>query len=309
MQIISLFSGCGGLDFGFKKAGFTTVAANEFDKHIYPTYRLNFPDVEFIDGDIRNVSSDSFPDGVDGIIGGPPCQSWSVGGYKRDIVDPRGQLFFDYIRILRDKKPKFFVAENVQGMLSPKNKVAVDMFMNEFDKSGYDMNLKLLNAADYDVPEDRKRIFYVGFRKDLHITYAYPEKSNCHLTLKDAIYDLRNNVSELYIGGFSPMFMSRNRKRSWDEPAFTVQASGRQCQLHPDSCDMIKTENGYHFENDNFRRLTVRECARVQTFPDSFRFVYENINDAYKMIVKAVPVNLARHIAESVSKALGNATC
>lgn len=116
MKLISLFSGAGGLDLGFQKAGFKVVAANEFDKTIWETYEKNH-DIKLIKGDVCKISSDVFPD-CDGIIGGPPCQSWSEAGALKEIDDPRGQLFYQYIRILEDKKPKFFLAENVKGMMA-----------------------------------------------------------------------------------------------------------------------------------------------------------------------------------------------
>ena len=133
MKLISLFSGAGGLDRGFHNAGFKTVTANEFDKKICPTYRANFPDVTLIEGDIRNIPSSDFSDEAIGIIGGPPCQSWSEAGSLKGIEDARGQLFYEYIRILRDKQPLFFVAENVSGMLAKRHSEAVSGFMKLFD--------------------------------------------------------------------------------------------------------------------------------------------------------------------------------
>ena len=118
MEIISLFSGAGGLDYGFHKAGFRTVVANEYDPKICPTFRANFPNTTLIEGDIRKIPSSAFPKNITGIIGGPPCQSWSEAGSLRGINDSRGQLFYDYIRILKDTQPLFFVAENVPGMLA-----------------------------------------------------------------------------------------------------------------------------------------------------------------------------------------------
>lgn len=327
MALISLFSGAGGLDLGFHKAGFVTAVANEYDSHICPTFRANFPDVNLIEGDIRNIDSDIFPNNVEGIIGGPPCQSWSEGGAKRGIEDPRGQLFNEYIRILKTVQPLFFVAENVSGMLSPRHRQAVDSFMNAFDDAGYDVNLKMLNARDYEVPEDRDRIFYIGFRKDLGIDdFQYPEPVKERLTLRDAIWDLKDSAipalehnhtnggacrvanHEYYVSGFSSIFMSRNRVRSWDEQGFTVQASGRQCQLHPQAPKMQKIDSNKQIfvpgSEHLYRRMTVREVARVQTFPDEFKFIYHDVNDGYKMIGNAVPVNLAYHIAMQIRKTL-----
>lgn len=327
MRLISLFSGAGGLDLGFHNAGFRTVAANEYDKKICPTFRANFPNVNLIEGDIRTISSDRFPDNIAGIIGGPPCQSWSEAGTLKGIEDARGQLFYEYIRILRDKRPLFFVAENVSGMLARRHAAAVKGFMELFDEAGYDVNLKMLNANDFDVPEDRDRVFYIGFRKDLGIhDYTYPQPLRHKPTLREAIWDLQETAipareknhtngdaclipnNEYFVGAYSPIFMSRNRVRSWDEPGFTVQASGRQCQLHPQAPKMEKIEkNLQRFVPGSehlYRRMTVREVARVQSFPDDFVFLYDDINTGYKMIGNAVPVNLAYHVARSIIDAL-----
>ena len=327
MKIISLFSGAGGLDKKKKKAGFKTVVANEFDPKICPTFRANYPDVKLIQGDIRNITSDMFPKHVTGIIGGPPCQSWSEAGSLKGIEDARGQLFYEYIRVLRDTQPLFFVAENVSGMLAKRHSEAVNGFMMLFDKAGYDVNLKMLNANDYDVPEDRDRVFYIGFRKDLNIhDFEYPVPLDYKPTLRDAIWDLQDTAiparernhtngeackvanNEYFVGAYSPIFMSRNRVRGWDEPGFTVQASGRQCQLHPQAPKMEKIEkNLQRFvpgKEHLYRRMTVREVARVQSFPDDYIFIYDDINMGYKMIGNAVPVNLAYHVAMSIRASL-----
>lgn len=330
MALISLFSGAGGLDRGFHNAGFRTAVANEYDPKICPTFRHNFPDVHLIEGDIRNVDASKFPQNIDGIIGGPPCQSWSEGGAKRGINDPRGQLFRDYIRILNATQPLFFVAENVSGMLAERNREAVEEFLDAFRNAGdfgYNVQLRLLNAADYGVPEDRERVFYIGFRRDLGIDdYEYPAPLPEKITLRQAIGDLvdtaipalEHNHSngqachvdnhEYYVSGFSPIYMSRNRVRSWDEQGFTVQASGRQCQLHPQAPRMVRIDGDNHIfapgHEHEYRRITVREAARIQTFPDDFHFVYDDVNYGYKMIGNAVPVNLAYHIAMSIREAL-----
>lgn len=327
MKLISLFTGAGGLDLGFHKAGFKTVIANEFDPQICPTFKENFPETHLIEGDIRNVNANDFPKNVTGIIGGPPCQSWSEAGSLKGIEDARGQLFFEYIRILKAAQPLFFVAENVSGMLAGRHAAAVQGFMRLFNDAGYTVNLKMLNANDFEVPEDRDRVFYIGFRRDLKIyDFEYPEPCEHKPTLRECIWDLRDNAipaldknktngenclfpnHEYFIGAFSPIFMSRNRVRSWDEPGFTVQASGRQCQLHPQAPKMIKVEKNKQIfvpgKESLYRRMTVREVARVQTFPDDFKFLYTDVNIGYKMIGNAVPVNLAYHVAMSIRAAL-----
>lgn len=330
MNIISLFSGCGGLDLGFERAGFHISVANEFDKTIWATYKENHPNTHLIEGDIRQVTKEDilkYIDGeVDGIIGGPPCQSWSEAGSLKGIKDERGQLFFDYIRILKEFWPKFFLAENVSGMLADRHSAAVQNILYMFEEAGYDVSLSLVNAKDYGVAEERKRVFYIGFRKDLNIDFGFPKGSTKEdskkLTLRDIIWDLQEtavpagdknrhnpkavNNNEYFEGTYSPIFMSRNRVKSWDEQAFTVQASGRQCQLHPQAPKMEKVEQDkcrfVEGKEYLYRRMTIREIARIQGFPDEFKFIYEDINTAYKMIGNAVPVKLAQAIACAINE-------
>lgn len=328
MKVISLFSGCGGLDLGFERAGFDIPVANEFDKTIWETFSVNHPETKLLKGDIRKVGEEEFPKDVDGIIGGPPCQSWSEAGALRGIEDERGQLFYDYIRILKEVQPKFFLAENVSGMLANRNNTAVKNILRLFEEAGYDVTLNMVNAKNYGVAEERKRVFYIGFRKDLKIDFQFPigstEDNEKKITLRDIIWDLQDtavpalprnkhnpeaiNNNEYFTGAYSPIFMSRNRVKGWDEQAYTVQASGRQCQLHPQAPKMEKVEKNLckfvEGKEDLYRRMTVREVARVQGFPDDFRFIYENVNDAYKMIGNAVPVNLAYEIALAIKEHL-----
>ena len=328
MKIISLFSGCGGLDLGFEKAGFDIPVANEFDKKIWKTFEINHPKTKLLKEDIRKLDTKVFPNEIDGIIGGPPCQSWSEAGSLKGIEDDRGKLFYEYIRILKNVQPKFFLAENVSGMLADRHSEAVKNILKMFEECGYDVSLTLVNAKDYGVAQERKRVFYIGFRKDLNIKFVFPkgstEDDNNKITLRDIIWDLQDsavpageknqhnpnaiNNNEYFTGSYSPIFMSRNRVKSWDEQAFTVQASGRQCQIHPQAPKMIKVDkNDCRFvegKENLYRRMTIREVARVQGFPDTFKFVYNNTNDAYKMIGNAVPVNLAYEVACAIKKAL-----
>ena len=324
MKIISLFSGAGGLDLGFEQAGFEIAMANEYDKTIWETYEKNHK-APLIKGDIRNIKECDFPDEIDGIIGGPPCQSWSEAGSQRGIDDRRGQLFYDYIRILKVKQPKFFLAENVSGMLSDRHSDAVENIVATFEECGYDITINLVNAADYGVPQDRKRVFYIGFRKDLGVKFDFPKPTTANLdekiTLRDAIGDLQYSARaaldknkanidldilnhEYFRGDYSTIFMSRNRVRSWSRQGFTVQASGRQCQLHPQAPEMTYIEKNRRIfakgSEHLYRRLTVRECARLQGFPDEFEFFYQSVDTGYKMIGNAVPIKLAEIIALAI---------
>jgi len=319
MKIASFFSGGGGLDKGFEKAGFHTIWANEYDRTIWDTFQANFPNTVLDKRSITEILSNDVPN-VDGIIGGPPCQSWSAAGSQRGIDDKRGQLFFDYIRILKAKQPKFFLAENVAGILQPKHVQAFENIIQEFENAGYTLSYKLLNANNYDVPQDRLRVIIVGYRSDLGKVFEFPESQQYKPVLNDAISDLprptpakeankANGALEIpnheyMTGGFSTMFMSRNRVRAWHEPSFTIQASGRHAPLHPQAPKMeLVAQDKRIFvagKEDLYRRLSVRECARIQTFSDDFIFKYHNVNDGYKMVGNAVPVNFAYHLAKII---------
>lgn len=324
MKIVSLFTGAGGLDLGFEKAGFHTIWANEYDKTIWATFQYNFPKTKLDKRSVVDISPEEIPD-TDGIIGGPPCQSWSEAGAGRGINDSRGQLFNDYIRILKVKQPKFFLVENVSGILHPKHVKSFNGFIESFENAGYEVSWKLLDANDYNVPQNRLRVIIIGYRKDLKKKFEFPEPEKYKPVLKDAIWDLRlakpakdknktngDNLTvpnhEYMNGGFSTIYMSRNRVRSWNEPSFTIQAGGRHAPIHPKAPKMkFVSQNKRIFEpghEDEYRRLSVRECARVQTFPDDFIFKYEDIVNGYKMIGNAVPVNLAYAIAKQIKKDL-----
>lgn len=320
MNIISLFAGCGGLDLGFQQAGFNVLWANEYDRTIWDTYEFNHPDTILDRRDIRKINSDEIPDCI-GIIGGPPCQSWSEAGAKRGIDDSRGQLFWEYIRIVRDKQPLFFLAENVSGILAPRNREAFTYILSQFEQIGYRVSFKLLNAKNFGVPQDRKRVIVVGYRESLGFGFEFPEPGHEVFTLRDAIFDLKvkspipvkgkidryhpsipnHECADL---GFSSIYMSRNRVRSWSEPSFTIQASGRHAPLHPQANKMILVAKDKRIFDPNspqpYRRLSVRECARIQTFPNKFIFKYKQIADGYKMVGNAVPVNLARVFASKI---------
>ena len=322
MNIISLFSGAGGMDLGFKNVGFKISWANEYDKNIWATHEKNFPDTFLCKKSITKIDEKEIPNCI-GIIGGPPCQAFSEAGAKRGVNDPRGQLFWDYIRILKEKKPLFFVAENVSGLLSKRHATDLESFIEAFKDAGYEIDYNLYKASDYGVPQDRERVIFIGYRKDLNKKFSGIEKQENKIVLKDALKGLsepnatkngktnpNKKISnhEYMIGGFSSMFMSRNRVRVWDETSFTILAMARQTPLHPQAPKMQKVgKDKYEFlkEKENlYRRLSVRECARIQTFPDDFEFIYNKIEDGYKMVGNAVPVKLAEKIALQIKKDL-----
>jgi DNA (cytosine-5)-methyltransferase 1 len=321
MKIASFFSGAGGLDRGFEGAGFEVVWANEYDKSIWQTYNKNFPNTILDRRSIVDIPSNEVPN-CDGMIGGPPCQSWSEAGSARGIEDHRGQLFFEYIRILGDKRPKFFLAENVSGILFSRHRDAFEKILESFSSLGYNVTYSLLNANDYGVPQDRQRVIIVGYRTDFGMSFTPPKKEDYKPTLRDAIFDLKRNPvpalekqkanpkvkipnHEFMTGGFSTMFMSRNRVRTWEKPSFTIQAGGRHAPIHPQAPEMVfagKDKREFASgKEDLYRRLSVRECARIQTFPDDHNFIYDNVADGYKMIGNAVPVEFARRLAAKIT--------
>ena len=330
MNVVSFFAGAGGLDLGFKKAGFNVIWANEYDKEIWETYEKNHPESILDRRSIVDIPASDVPD-CDGIIGGPPCQSWSEAGAARGIKDKRGQLFYDFIRILEEKQPKFFLAENVSGMLISKHSEALQGIKELFKNAGvgYELSFKMLNACDYNVPQDRKRVFFIGIRKDLNFKYEFPTETFSKITLEDSISDLKetalpgleyNNTNgsnckipnhEYMIGSFSTIFMSRNRVRPWDQQSFTIQAGGRHAPIHPQAPLMEFISQNHRIfapgKEHLYRRLSVRECARIQTFPDEFIFHYKKIAAGYKMIGNAVPVNLAIFLASSIKLQIENA--
>jgi DNA (cytosine-5)-methyltransferase 1 len=324
MKIASFFSGCGGLDLGFENAGFKLVFANDVWDGCKETFEYNHK-IPLLLKSITEVKPEEVPD-VTGFVGGPPCQSWSLAGAMRGINDTRGKLFYDYIRLLNAKKPLFFLAENVSGIVSKTHLPEFEKILDTFRNSGYNVSYKLVDAKNYNVPQERKRVIVVGFRKDLNKTFEFPESSKNQVTLESAIGNLpeshptkngngKAKVDSLKVpnhehmlGSFSTMFMSRNRKKGWNEPSFTIQAGARHAPLHPGAKPMIKVgTDEWKFDEsdeDNYRRLSVRECARIQTFPDSFVFKYNNISDGYKMIGNAVPVKLAECIASKIKSDL-----
>jgi DNA (cytosine-5)-methyltransferase 1 len=329
MKVVSFFAGAGGLDLGFQNAGFDVVWANEYDKEIWETYEKNHKHTILDKRSIVDIPSSEVPD-CDGIIGGPPCQSWSEAGSKKGIADKRGQLFYEFMRILADKKPKFFLAENVSGMLLPAHKEALANIKQMFQDIGYTLSFQLLNVSDYGVPQDRKRVFFIGYRNDLKIKFEFPKPTTSEnkITLLKAIGDLKDTVlpakqgnltngndckvsnHEYMIGGFSSIFMSRNRVRSWDEVSFTIQAGGRHAPIHPQAPKMKFIEQNLREfvkgKENLYRRLSVRECARIQTFPNSFTFHYSSVVAGYKMIGNAVPVRMGKVLAQKIFSDLEN---
>lgn len=321
MKVVSFFSGCGGLDLGFEQAGFEVIWANDNDPAVFETYLLNHPHTYLCRKDMRELTMEEIPE-CDGFIGGPPCQSWSEGGKQQGLDDERGRMFLTYIHFIQAKQPKFFVIENVKGILSDKHFPTFKKMLGQLKDAGYVVHYQLMNAAHYYVPQERFRVFVVGIRNDIDVNYQFSEPdTSCFITLRQAIGEIteepRKYTSELvdmeyekwlnhdvYMGPFDDRYMARNRVRGWNEVSYTMQAKARNCPLHPQAPKMVYVSRDKQIFRPGFehlyRRLSVRECARIQTFPDHFRFIYHDVCDGYKMVGNAVPPRLGRAIAESI---------
>lgn len=331
-SVISLFSGCGGMDFGIKAAGGRVIFNNDILPDACDTLTKYFPGASVHCGDIADIHD--FPD-ADLVVGGYPCQSFSMAGNRDPRNDARTNLYKHFLRVVKLVRPKYFVAENVSGM----KQLGAGSFLNEqevaYRRAGYNVTHQLINARDFGVPQSRKRLFIVGVRKDLQQNFCFPAPTHGKATKKsphlkpyashgDAIKDLPLwPVGEFYErphdpnGHFSWYFMSRNRKAKWDGPAFTVVANWRHVTLHPASpvmkltwsnlTDGWKQKWDFTDEYDHLdagelrevldfpRRLSWRECARIQTFPNDFDPVGD-VESKFTQIGNAVPPELARII-------------
>lgn len=199
MTVVDLFSGCGGLALGFKWAGFKTLLASDVDENCEKTYSYNFPNVPFIKGDLRDISTKDIKhrisESVDVVIGGPPCQGFSLANKNRNKVkdDPRNELFYEFVRVVTDLQPKAFVMENVRGLLSMQKGKVIQLMKDEFENAGigYKVDYKVLLASDYGVPQNRQRVIMIGVRKDLNKAAEFPIKTYENpTTVWEAISDL-----------------------------------------------------------------------------------------------------------------------
>lgn len=294
---VSLFCGAGGLDLGFEQSGFRTLWANDFDRDACKTHQ-NWSKAKVICGDISKINAKDIPDS-DIILGGFPCQGFSLSG-PRKIDDTRNILYKHYVRIVREKEPKIFVGENVKGLLTMANGQIFEAIKAEFSECGYDVYSQLVNARDFGVPQDRERVMIVGFRKDLNIkNFEIPVPTNMKMTMREALAGMPEPPEdEVCNQPYSSRYMSRNRKRNWDEVSYTIPAMAKQVTIHPSSPDMKKIgKDLWEFgESGVTRRFSWREAAAIQTFPRDLEFCGDLVSK-YKQIGNAVPVKLAAYVA------------
>jgi DNA (cytosine-5)-methyltransferase 1 len=294
---VSLFCGAGGLDLGFEQAGFKTIWANDFDKDACKTHQ-NWSKANVVCKKISDVDLSEIPDS-DIILGGFPCQGFSLSG-PRKIDDSRNVLYKHYVRIVREKQPKIFVGENVKGLLTMSDGQIFEAIKEEFSDCGYDVYSQLVNARDFGVPQDRERVIIVGFRKDLNMkNFEIPVPVNMTMTMREALAGMPEpSADEICNAPYSSRYMSRNRKRCWDDVSYTIPAMAKQVTLHPSSPDMEKLDKDlWKFGDEGVtRRFSWREAAVIQTFPRKMEF-FGDVVSKYKQIGNAVPVKLAAYVA------------
>ena len=310
MKIVSLFSGCGGLDLGLIAAGHEVIWANDIFEDAVATYEKNIG-AHVDTRDIRKIPSAEIPD-CDVVVGGFPCQGFSVANMNRTVDDIRNQLYRQMVRIIKDKRPKFFIGENVKGMASLGGGAVLQSILKDFEKIGYNVKWKIVNAADYGVPQKRMRLIIFGTRKDLPLadgafppkqTHASPEKAKelklkKWMTVGEAVAhfpapDKPNSVANHECSQYKLRFNGHLGHRFIDpkQPSPTVTGRGDEkggvVVLHHPS---------------NKRRMTARELAAVQSFPDKFVFVGTKTS-AYRQIANAVPPLLGKAIGLMLNKA------
>lgn len=309
-KVVSLFSGCGGSDAGVIAAGFDVVMANDLLPYARDVYLANHPETDYVVGDVAKI--DTFP-AAELLVGCYPCQGFSQGGL-RDPSSKINTLYLEFARALNVVRPKAFIVENVSGMVRKNFSHLLDDQFKVFREAGYRVQAKVLNAVDYGVAQERKRIFIVGMRDDLGVDYAFPEPTHGegrevpHRTIRDAIGDLPEwPIGEFYARDFHWYYLSRNRRQGWDQTSKTIVANPRHMPLHPISPPLKKLEhNVWRFENDApARRFSYREAARLQGFARNFIFPDTergSLDMRYKVAGNAVPPPLF----EAVARALPN---
>ncbi len=327
---IELFAGAGGLALGVEKAGFDNLGLIEFDKDAADTLKKNRPNWNVINDDIANISCldlekyFSINKGeLDLLSGGAPCQAFSYAGKRLGLEDARGTLFYHYAVFLEKLQPKMFLFENVRGLLTHNHGKTYTTMLNIFEKTGYVIDKQILNAWEHGAPQKRERLITIGIRKDLigKIKYTFPESHKYKPVLRDVLLDCpegpgvqygekKRKIFELVpAGGYwrdiDPKIAKEYMKSCWDmeggrtgilrrmsldEPSLTVLTSPSQKQ----------TERCHPLEA---RPFTVRENARIQTFPDDWEFC-GNVSSQYKQVGNAVPVSLAYDIAKEIKESL-----
>jgi DNA (cytosine-5)-methyltransferase 1 len=325
LTAVSLFSGCGGFDWGAQEAGVKIIWANDIDSHAAATYKSLFPNTEFVENDIRDVIS--FPE-ADVLIGCYPCTGFSEGARRkwrdansteareRDLKSNENNfLYREYLRALKQIRPKYLFVENVKGMMSASDGFFLNEQLNGFKEAGYIVSKpQMLDASHYGVGQTRRRMFIVGVRADIAKDFSYKFLEPTHgdvstgknriQTLRDVIGDLER-FPEWPVGEFSETpyhghYLTRSRKRSWDDPSYTIVAHGHHIPLHPIGLPMKRIHvDLYELQGDKNRRLSWKECAAIQGLPSHIE-PPGTLMRKYRVIGNAVPPKLGETLLRPV---------
>lgn len=315
MEVVSFFSGLGGLDLGFEEAGFEVTEAFDYNSKLKPSYDANFyyrQPLQIVD--ITKQENQIFS--CDGIIGGPPCQPFSLAGSVKRWEDLRSQPLISFLKIIENSQPKLFVLENVAALA--KHAPSMELIRNRVADMGYKMTLYSSNAMYHGVPQDRKRVFIIGIRNDIDAILPTEELRGEVTVLEEFWHkgwrrtvgakasDKFNASNDQYdTQGYSSSYMSRNRVRPFGQPQYTVVASSRHITQHPDVIMEKVSRDEWKFVGQD-RRLSIRECLQIQGFPQDFILDFPTVGDAYTAIGNAVPPPLAEHVAYIIKEALDN---
>jgi len=313
LSAVSLFSGCGGFDYGASQSGIEIIWANDFDKHAAVAYRSILPHVEFHEGDIRDIKS--FPQ-ADILIGCYPCTGFSLAARRRwkdremrDLrINDDNFLYREFVRALIQVKPKFIFIENVGGMISAQEGWFFEQQLEGFRKHGYNLYHNVLYAPDFGVAQSRKRMFIVGVHQTFSdFNYSFPQPTHGgtigkpYKVLRDAIGNMELwPEGEYFSVSFHGHYLTRNRKRSWDDPSYTIVANAHHIPLHPMGEPMIYiSKDKWALQGHANRRLSWRECARLQGLSDTL-LPSGNLIDKYRVVGNAVPPALGKAIVKPI---------
>lgn len=318
-NIISTFSGCGGSSLGYKMAGGKVLLAVEWDDNAVETYKINFSETKVYHGDIHNLTVDECKElaGVktgelDILDGSPPCQGFSTAG-KRVLKDDRNNLYKEYIRLLNGLQPRVFVMENVSGLVKGKMKLVFAQILKEMKSCGYIVKVKLMNAKYYNVPQSRKRLIFIGVRKDLDINPCHPKPQSRPITVKEAIGDLNNIQNKKSNHTWLDESPSGRNTKSWKKAKIAKQGEiyagyQRRCSWNKPAPTLLTGGvhlGGSHCHPEYTRTFSVLEYKKLSSFPDNFKFIGSK-KDAVSRIGNAVPPNMMKVIANNIKKEILN---
>jgi len=317
-EFIDLFAGIGGFHYALTSYGANCVFASEWDKHAASVYQNNFNVTPF--GDITKISETEIPR-HDIICGGFPCQAFSVSGKQKGFDDTRGTLFFDILRIADYHKPKLLFLENVKNIQAHDGGNTIKVIVDNLDKLGYNVFYKLLNTSNYGLPQNRERVYFVCFRKDLHvIKFEFPKPLNSHISLQtileeniDPKYNIQRQdvVIKKNLDIHNDLFDEPIRKNKPIQIGFVNKGGQGERIYHPNGHSITLSaygggagaKTGLYLVNNKLRKLTERECAKLQGFPDSF-VLHENRNQCYKQFGNSVSVNVLQHVLKNIIDSL-----